>query len=664
MFGPQTDNRFGFRSSSALETATAAQPSSIGRAARGGGTGLVDPIQGNTLLRSAEPSRALSPDLSTDSTILKTTALSSSLIDTTINPIIFWPWSDNTLDTANNVGTLSATQSFNGSVGSSDTQDYYHFNLASTSHFNLSLTGLSADADVQLLNAVGSLVASSARGGTNDESINLQSLTAGDYYVRVYQYLGDTSYSLKLSTNSISDLLPTEVNFGTLSGTRTYSGVVGSDDTADVYRFSLGAASGFNLTLSGLGSDADVRLVYDANNNGIVDSGETLGWSTHSGMSAEWISNSLAAGNYLVEVYQYTGNTNYNLSISTGDWYSTYLSDPGIIGQLRTFDNDGVLSRTEMMSVLRETEDYGSIDATEVSDLRRVVSSLGYRMPDYVRNLTNKIVNGDPANPRSGIGNLYAGSSSTQMENLIGKWFLGTDRPTAAGTYQYVSGSLFQSGISVSDIDQGGVGDCYFMSSLGAFANDRPAVINNMFIDNGDGTFTVRFYNGSSTEYVTVDRYLPTDASGNAVYAGWGGGSNTSSSNELWAALAEKAYAQLNESGWIGQDNTNSYAGLDGGWMAPVMRQITGDSASSMSANSLSMSQSLLISLVNSDTPITAGFVSGGGYGVVNSHAYTITSYDASTGRFHLNNPWGYYHADVTWDQLRALNAQIEWSNV
>ena len=32
-----------------------------------------------------------------------------------------------------------------------------------------------------------------------------------------------------------------------------------------------------------------------------------------------------------------------------------------------------------------------------------------------------------------------------------------------------------------------------------------------MFIVNGDGTYTVRFNNGSQSQYVTVDSYLPTN---------------------------------------------------------------------------------------------------------------------------------------------------------
>jgi hypothetical protein len=288
-------------------------------------------------------------------------------------------------------------------------------------------------------------------------------------------------------------------------------------------------------------------------------------------------------------------------------------------------------------------------------------------MADSVKVLSNKIANSDAANTRSGFGNLSAGSSDTQMENLIGKWFLGNDRPdltSSSYTYRSVSGSLFQSGISANDIDQNALGDCYYLATLSSIAQEKPDYIQNMFTDNGDSTFTVRFYNSGVADYVTVDRYLATNSSGYAVYAGWGGGLSTSTSNELWVALAEKAYAQLAESGWSrtysGTQN-NSYAAIEGGWMDTVIRQVTGLSATSQSVTN--MTQTQLINLVNSNQILTAGFVYGAGYGVVNGHAYTITSYNSTNGTFHLRNPWGTSHADVTWSQLLSLSAIIQWSN-
>jgi hypothetical protein len=317
-----------------------------------------------------------------------------------------------------------------------------------------------------------------------------------------------------------------------------------------------------------------------------------------------------------------------------------------------------------MISIFRDAKDGSVIDANELTDLRTLVSnSTLFTMADSVKVLSNKIANSDVANTRSTIGNLFAGSSDTQMENLIGKWFLGTARPVInSGTYSYVSGSLFQNGPSADDVYQGDLGDCYYVATLASIAQEKPNYIQNMFTDNGDSTFTVRFYNNGVADYVTVDRYLATNSSGNAVYAGWGGGSSTSTTNELWVALAEKAYAQLAESGWSRSSNsTNSYADIEGGWMDTVIRQVTGLAATSQSVTS--MTQTQLINLVNSNQILTACFVYGDGFGVVDRHAYTITSYNATNGTFYLRNPWGNTHADVTFDQLVSLRAIIEWSN-
>lgn len=57
---------------------------------------------------------------------------------------------NNTLSNAYNLSTLSGSRSFTDYVGSSDLQDFYRFSLSKASNLNLSLTGLSADADSTL----------------------------------------------------------------------------------------------------------------------------------------------------------------------------------------------------------------------------------------------------------------------------------------------------------------------------------------------------------------------------------------------------------------------------------------------------------------------------------------------------------------------------------
>lgn len=106
-------------------------------------------------------------------------------------------------------------------------------------------------------------------------------------------------------------------NIGVLSGNQVLSDSVGNYDPVDYYRFELNTTSNFDLFLSGLSSDADVALLQDHNNNGFVDFGETIELSLAAGNISEEINlSNLSPGTYYVEVSQYSGDTNYDLSLS------------------------------------------------------------------------------------------------------------------------------------------------------------------------------------------------------------------------------------------------------------------------------------------------------------------------------------------------------------
>src|SRR5262249_49480939 len=158
--------------------------------------------------------------------------------------------------------------------------------------------------------------------------------------------------------------------------------------------------------------------------------------------------------------------------------------------------------------------------------------------PGYVQVLAGDVVNGNPANAHfqgQTLGNLAAGSTARQLNELVDKWFLGADHPVSDTLSQYVytwvAGSLFVNGPAYTDMHQGGLGDCYLIASLGSVAQSAPAAIQNMFIDNGDNTWTVRFYANGTPDYVTVDRMLPTNLYGTLVYAN-SGDSATNTGNE------------------------------------------------------------------------------------------------------------------------------------
>ncbi|MGV0027555.1 C2 family cysteine protease [Phormidesmis priestleyi] len=452
-----------------------------------------------------------------------------------------------------------------------------------------------------------------------------------------------------------------QTELGTLAGTRTFSDSVSDYNPLDYYRFSVTSSISVSITLSGLASDADIQLTRDTNDNGIVDDSDFIVSVPQSGSIAELIGAELAIGTYFVQVKQVSHDTRYHLSISAGDWFSANLYDAGLIGEARDLlYADGSLNRNDVITLLRETKDYGTIDTTELADLRAIVRNGSlFAMPEFVQVLANKVVYSDPANLRSGIGSLYANSSDLHLDSLINKWFLGQDHPIALSydrstiyPYEFVNGSLFQNGISYQDIVQQDVSDCYFLSALGAVAVRSPQTIVSMFIDNKDETYTVRFFNKGVADYVTVDRFLPIRPGGAAAFASWGGGYFTNPNNELWVALAEKAYAQLNESGWIGQDSSNSYngktitpsptfrnaSGINYGWPETTLAQFTGRTTSNRSQSD---NIDYLINLFNAERMIALNTRAITEDGIVANHSYTLINYNAAIDRFQLYNPWG-----------------------
>jgi hypothetical protein len=230
----------------------------------------------------------------------------------------------------------------------------------------------------------------------------------------------------------------------------------------------------------------------------------------------------------------------------------------------------------------------------------------------------------------------------------------------AGARYAYAYGNLFVNGPSHSDVDQGKANDCYFMAPLGETAFRSSSTIQRMFASNGDGTFLVQFFRNGTPQFVTVNRMLPVNANNQAVYAGWGsvngvGNFVNDPNNELWVALAEKAYVQLNESGWIGQDGVNRYEGIDFGYESSAFSHITGKSASYYE-----LSNSGIINALQAGKAITLSTKdSGVASNIVANHSYMLLGYNSGTQRFQLFNPHGFVNTGttelfLTWAEITA----------
>jgi subtilisin family serine protease len=227
-------------------------------------------------------------------------------------------YAGNSLPEARDLTLSPTTTTFDDYVGAEDINDYYRFSLNNTSDFNLSLTGLAADADVALLDSNGSSLKTAQARGTSAESMT-QQLIAGTYYIRVYPYSGNTTYTLGMSATEVilpppppadnaGNTLETARSISLSSTTTNFNDYVGAEDTNDYYRFSLNNTSNFSLSLSGLATDADVQLL-----NG---SGNTLQTAQIRGAGTESIIQQLSAGTYYIRVYPYSGGTNYTLGLS------------------------------------------------------------------------------------------------------------------------------------------------------------------------------------------------------------------------------------------------------------------------------------------------------------------------------------------------------------
>jgi hypothetical protein len=118
-----------------------------------------------------------------------------------------------------NIGALTGSTSYTGSVDTTNIFDLYKFNINSPGSFKLSIDGLSGNADVFLLNNSGATLYSSTNAGNAAETISADSLVAGDYTLKVLQITGDIKYTLNLAPTSTQKASDADTLIGAKSET-------------------------------------------------------------------------------------------------------------------------------------------------------------------------------------------------------------------------------------------------------------------------------------------------------------------------------------------------------------------------------------------------------------------------------------------------------------
>ena len=329
-----------------------------------------------------------------------------------------------------------------------------------------------------------------------------------------------------------------------------------------------------------------------------------------------------------------------------------------------SLETNGALTYSGALQLL-DDEATGGMTAAKFSGLEAVASELNatgagaISTSAYVQQIFDDVVDGNAANvswnggsaTATALGNMTASSSATQVNELIGKWFLGTDLPSDAGTgltltYKAVTDFLFSAGgPEVTDVNQGDDGDCYFLSALANTAQQDPSLIENMIQENSNGTYSVEFQLNGKADFVTVNNELPMLPAGYAygdgsTYAFDHGGSAGAAND--WSALIKKAFVEFCEqtSGVI------SYEFISGGWdngLAAITGQsvndygtASGESASALGSllttmkTALASGEDVLMSTNGADTAIN----------LVAGHMYSVMSVNTAAQTVTLDNPW------------------------
>jgi len=116
--------------------------------------------------------------------------------------------------------------------------------------------------------------------------------------------------------------------------------------------------------------------------------------------------------------------------------------------------------------------------------------------------------------------------------------------------------TLFGSGIVAGDINQGFVGNCWFLASCAALA-EMPGRVEKIFLNkeneqNAAGIYGLEFYRLGLPTTVVIDDWLPvktTNGNKSTIFAKLG------DDNALWGPFIEKALAKFH----------GNYIHLDGG---------------------------------------------------------------------------------------------------
>ncbi|KAJ7980590.1 calpain-type cysteine protease DEK1 [Quillaja saponaria] len=206
---------------------------------------------------------------------------------------------------------------------------------------------------------------------------------------------------------------------------------------------------------------------------------------------------------------------------------------------------------------------------------------------------------------------------------------------------------LFSGAANPSDVCQGRLGDCWFLSAVAVIT--EVSRISEVIITpeyNEEGIYTVCFCVQGDWVPVVVDDWIPCESPGKPAFA------TSKKGNELWVSILEKAYAKLH----------GSYEALEGGLVQDALVDLTGGAGEEIDMRSAEAQIDLasgrlwsqLLRFKQEGFLLGAGSPSGSDVhistsGIVQGHAYSLLQIREVDGHklVQIRNPWA---NEVEWN--------------
>lgn len=301
---------------------------------------------------------------------------------------------------------------------------------------------------------------------------------------------------------------------------------------------------------------------------------------------------------------------------------------------------------TENFSVIDKNND-GQIEEDELDDIGVCFTAEGEEMLDHFKDHFDEFRGESDTIDRDMLGR-YADvaykSDDGELYRNIDSAFDSTENSIENQNRDLYGSEDPLDSIIPEAINQGTIGDCYFLSALGSVAANDPESIRDMIEDNGDGTYTVTFP-GDPDNPITVD--APTEAE-LSLYV-------RSEEHGIWPAVLEKAYGDWKGDTTIPQEAADGGDKIDKGieiltgrdtdiW---TIKDHSTEELDEMLTEAFDNGDSIVVNVRdNPDDPR--------GGDLPTHHAYSVIGYDPETGTVTIRNPWG--HGELKDENGRALD--------